>query len=231
MTAPDAYGGEVAQCAVHGEGPPLPVLLHDVLARRAAAHPAAPAFTVDGAGTLDYLGWHRGARRVAAGLAARGLRPGERVVLAFEDGDWLSFAVCFMGVLAAGGVAVPVRAPVPEAHLPATAARVEAAGLVTGGRSEAEAGAFGGWRASAGELTATTRGPAVAGAVGLTGADPAAVILTSGTTGAAKAVLSVHASLVEDWPDEGEDRTRSCPRRPTPCSRPSRSARTRRSRC
>ncbi|WP_344577294.1 AMP-binding protein [Nonomuraea roseoviolacea] len=181
------------------------MLLHDVLARRAAAHPAAPAFTVDGAGTLDYLGWHRGARRVAAGLAARGLRPGERVVLAFEDGDWLSFAVCFMGVLAAGGVAVPVRAPVPEAHLPATAARVEAAGLVTGGRSEAEAGAFGGWRASAGELTATTRGPAGAGAVELTGADPAAVTLTSGTTGAAKAVLSVHASLVEDWPDEGED--------------------------
>ncbi|MBN6051733.1 AMP-binding protein [Nonomuraea sp. RK-328] len=185
------------------------MLLHDVLARRAAAHPAAPAFTVDGLGTLDYLGWHLGARRVAAGLAARGLRPGERVVLAFEDGDWLSFAVCFVGVLAAGGVAVPVRAPIPEAHLLATAAQAEAAGLVTGG-GRVETGAFGGWRAGAGDLTATTRGADEAGAVevgavGLTGADPAAVILTSGTTGAAKAVLSIHASLVEDWPDEGED--------------------------
>ncbi|MET7463086.1 class I adenylate-forming enzyme family protein [Nonomuraea sp. NPDC005501] len=207
---------------------PSPVLLHDILARRAAVHPAAPAFTVDGVGTLDYLSWHSGARRVAAGLAAGGVRPGERVVLAFEDRDWLSFACCFMGVLAAGGVAVPVRAPVPEAQLPAIAARVDAAALVTGdgpgGHQSKEV--LGGRRLRAGELPASellagelaagglpAAGPAAprpaapgppanAGEAVRTGEDPAAVILTSGTTGAAKAVLSVHASLTDDWPPD-----------------------------
>ncbi|MDF2709281.1 MAG: AMP-dependent synthetase [Nonomuraea muscovyensis] len=184
------------------------VSLPDILARRAAGHPAAPAFTVDGAGTLDYLTWHRETGRIAAGLAARGLRPGERVVLAFEDGDWLTFASCFLGVMAAGGVAVPVRAPVPPSHLLSTAAGVDAAGLVTGGGPPVAG--FGGWQSGAGELTeagpaappgALTPAPVV---VPRGGADPAAVILTSGTTGAAKAVLSTHASLTDDWPG-GDD--------------------------
>ncbi|MFI7442707.1 class I adenylate-forming enzyme family protein [Nonomuraea indica] len=246
---------------------PPPVSLAGILARRAAGHPAAPAFTVDGVGTLDYLTWHREAGRVAAGLAARGLRPGERVVLALEDGDWLSFASCFLGVLAAGGVAVPVRAPVPPSHLLSTAARVTAAGLVTGGRVERgpvngggppRAG-FGGWQATANELLEATSppptpapplpgtsgpgtsgpgtsgpgtsgpgtsgpatvapatpGPAARGhvpsrpvtpepvVVSRDGADPAVVILTSGTTGAAKAVLSTHASLTDDWAETDE---------------------------
>ncbi|MFI6387223.1 AMP-binding protein [Nonomuraea sp. NPDC050540] len=177
----------------------MPGLLHDVLARRAAAHPAAPAFTVDGVGTLDYLSWHLGARRVAAGLAARGARPGERVVLAFEDGDWLRFATCFMGVLAAGGVAVPVRAPLPLPHLSATAARVGAAGLVAG--EEHQGAAFGGWVATAADLTATPPSPETARRAE---SDPAAVILTSGTTGAAKAVLSSHVSLTDDWPQDDD---------------------------
>ncbi|MFD9940452.1 AMP-binding protein [Nonomuraea sp. NPDC059023] len=177
----------------------MPGLLHDVLARRAAAHPAAPAFTVDGVGTLDYLSWHLGARRVAAGLSARGARPGERVVLAFEDGDWLRFVTCFMGVLAAGGVAVPVRAPVPPAHLSSTAARVGAAGLVAG--EEPQGVAFGGWVADAADLAATPPSPETAPRAET---DPAAVILTSGTTGAAKAVLSSHNSLTDDWPQDGD---------------------------
>ncbi|WP_223166725.1 AMP-binding protein [Nonomuraea sp. SYSU D8015] len=197
---------------MHGEGPLLPGLLHDVLARRAAAHPAAPAFTVDGVSTLDYLSWHEGARRAAAGLAARGVRPGARVVLAFEDDDWLSFVTCFMGVLAAGGVAVPVRAPVPAVHLLTMATRVEAAGLVLGGRQGGEIAfggrqggeiPFGGWLAHAGDLTAFTRAAAVP-EVKIAESDPAAVVLTSGTTGAAKAVLSTHASLTDDW-DDGDD--------------------------
>lgn len=180
----------------------MPGLLHDVLARRAAAHPGAPAFTVDGVSTLDYLSWHEGARRAAAGLAARGVRPGARVVLAFEDDDWLSFVTCFMGVLAAGGVAVPVRAPVPAVHLLTIATRVDAAGLVLGGRQGGEI-AFGGWLAHAGDLTAFAGADAVP-EVRIAESDPAAVILTSGTTGAAKAVLSTHASLTDDW-DDGDD--------------------------
>ncbi|MBB5076441.1 AMP-binding protein [Nonomuraea endophytica] len=181
----------------------MPGLLHDVLARRAAAHPAAPAFTVDGVGTLDYLSWHLGARRDAAGLAALGARPGQRVVLAFEDGDWLRFATCFMGVLAAGGVAVPVRAPVPRAHLLSTAAQVGAAGLVVGeAHPEADAMAFGGWLSTAAALTTAT--PPVSEAVRRAETDPAAVILTSGTTGAAKAVLSSHRSLTDDWEQDDD---------------------------
>ncbi|MFI9559219.1 AMP-binding protein [Nonomuraea endophytica] len=186
----------------------MPGLLHDVLARRAAAHPAAPAFTVDGVGTLDYLSWHLGARRVAAGLAALGARPGQRVVLAFEDGDWIRFATCFMGVLAAGGVAVPVRAPVPLTHLLSTAAQVGAAGLVLGeAHPEADATAFGGWLSTATDLTtATPLSPALLfpEAARRAETDPAAVILTSGTTGAAKAVLSSHLSLTEDWEQDDD---------------------------
>ncbi|MFG3438823.1 AMP-binding protein [Nonomuraea sp. NPDC047897] len=209
-----------------------PVSLAGILARRAARHPAAPAFTVDGVGTLDYLTWHRESGRVAAGLAARGLRPGERVLLAFEDGDWLAFASCLLGVLAAGGVAVPVRAPVPPSHLLATGAAVTSVGLVAGGPVTGEGPpvpGFDGWQARAGELTAapsappgpaptppapTPPAPTPPAPTPLltpepvteprSGADPAVVILTSGTTGTAKAVLSTHASLTEDWPG-GDD--------------------------
>lgn len=46
--------------------------------------------------------------RVAAALGALGVRRGDRVALSFDETDWDSFAVAYLGVLTAGGVAVPL---------------------------------------------------------------------------------------------------------------------------
>lgn len=60
-------------------------------------------------GALSYTEVHSEAGRMAAGLAARGVAPGERVALVLPTS--LDFARAFFGVLAAGAVAVPLPQP------------------------------------------------------------------------------------------------------------------------
>ncbi|HYH80311.1 MAG TPA: AMP-binding protein, partial [Longimicrobium sp.] len=79
--------------------------VHEVIARRAAAWPDAPA-VVDGARTLTYRALHAHADRLAARLRARGVGPETRVALFLERGAEL--AVALLAVLRAGGAYVPV---------------------------------------------------------------------------------------------------------------------------
>lgn len=82
---------------------------------------------VDGAGgaTLTYAELHEGVGRVAAGLAARGLRRGD--VFAIMMPNRWEFAVAYYGALTAGGVVTTLRPPATlgqaTAQLAATCAR------------------------------------------------------------------------------------------------------------
>jgi 1-acyl-sn-glycerol-3-phosphate acyltransferase len=58
---------------------------------------------------LTYGGLHNGAARVAAGLRAGGLAPGEAVILMLPSGS--DYFLAFFGVLMAGGIAVPIYPP------------------------------------------------------------------------------------------------------------------------
>ena len=84
-----------------------------LLAERAAAEPDRPALAIlDQAARigarLTFGEWDRRSRQLAEQLIQRGVRTGDRVGLVFTTTDWLDFAISFLGVLSAGGVAVPL---------------------------------------------------------------------------------------------------------------------------
>src|SRR5690349_17020667 len=81
---------------------------HALLAARADDEPERRALAVAGGGTLTFGQWRERAWRVANTLVEQGVRPGQRVALAFTEDEWDAFAVAYFGVLAAGAVAVPL---------------------------------------------------------------------------------------------------------------------------
>jgi acyl-CoA synthetase (AMP-forming)/AMP-acid ligase II len=155
----------------------VPSTLPGLLRHRARRHRSAPAFSVGGT-TRSYGEWYEHARSWYGALADRGLRPGDRVLLEFQDEDWHSFSAAFVAVLAFGGVAVPLRQPLPAGR------RDELARLlgVAGSLDTATTSAGDGWSSG-------RRRPSA----------PASIILTSGTTGTPRAVVCPHADLVPDW--------------------------------
>lgn len=88
----------------------MPFLLHHLLERSAAERPDALAI-VDRDRVLSYGDLKRGANSFATALAARGVRPGDRVGLHLAKS--LESVVAMFGILEAGGVYVPI-----DPHLP-----------------------------------------------------------------------------------------------------------------
>ena len=92
----------------------LPATLLDMLAEQVDNRPNSEAVVELGAGRLTYRQlWDRAAR-VAGGLRADGLTPGDRVAVRYPAGiDWV---LAFWGTVMAGGVAVAVntRSAQPE---------------------------------------------------------------------------------------------------------------------
>ena len=102
--------------------------LWSIVAEQAAASPEAPALT-DAERTLTYAELDRAAQRRAAGFAAAGLTPGQRVIL--QQNNHAEFAVSLLGLLRAGLVPVmtlPAHRISEIAHL---AAGAEAVAYVT----------------------------------------------------------------------------------------------------
>ena len=86
--------------------------LDEILIRRAAAEPRrVHAYIDDGAdsASVSYGALRDGAARIAAALAARGVRRGDRVAIMLPTG--LDFLQSFAGTLLAGAVAVPLYPP------------------------------------------------------------------------------------------------------------------------
>jgi acyl-CoA synthetase (AMP-forming)/AMP-acid ligase II len=155
----------------------LPATLLDMLAEQVDGRPDSEALvelTARGADRLTYRQlWDR-ASRVAGGLRAAGVRPGDRVAVRYPAGiDWV---LAFWGTVMAGGIvaAVNTRSAQPEIEfvLSDAGARVD---LAPG-------------------LPLPDAGPYVT--EGLGRADIAALFYTSGTTGHPKGVPTTHEAFV-----------------------------------
>ena len=182
-------------------------VLHDSLARAAAASPAKPAI-VDDAGTLAYGELYERALRFARVLQEGGLRQGERVVLYLDNTAGCATAI--FGTLLAGGVFVVVNPQTKAEKLAYVLADSEAAALIVEGRLEATAAEALRSVPPIRLLLGTgdrgsSRWPNVGDAVraaepnpvdpATTPQDLASLIYTSGTTGIPKGVMMTHGAL------------------------------------
>jgi len=152
----------------------LPATLLDMLAEQVDNRPNSEAVVELGADRLTYRQlWDR-ASRVAGGLRAAGVRPGDRVSVRYPAG--ISWVLGFWGIVMAGGIAVAVntRSAQPEVEfvLSDSGARVD---LAPG--------------------TPLPDGPPYV-AERLGRADTAALFYTSGTTGHPKGVPTTHEAFV-----------------------------------
>lgn len=170
-----------------------PSTVPELLAARAAAHPERDAAVVPGAGSLTYGAWRSRSNALARGLRARGIEPGDRVALFFDNASWIDYAVSYVGVLAARAVAVPLSvrsAPRELEHmLGHSGARLVLArpGARDGGvdRRTVEAG-------MSGDPLDDPPAPD----------DPADILYTSGTTGLPKGVASRHVNVAYGEPPD-----------------------------
>jgi long-chain acyl-CoA synthetase len=169
--------------------------LASVLAEPARRRPDATAL-VEGGTRLSYADLWREARAVAAALAARGTGPGDRVALLAPN--VADFVRCYYGIIAAGGVVVPV---------PTLLTGGEAAQVV--GDSGAGLLLYHGQFAAAGTAAAQAAGIPALDVAGLGEGTPpfgtfvtrqaedlAVIFYTSGTTGAPKGAMLTHLNLV-----------------------------------
>jgi long-chain acyl-CoA synthetase len=177
-----------------------------ILRESATARPGAPAIRYDGA-AITYADLDARSDAVAAALATRGIRPGDRVGLHLPN--IAEFPIAYYGILKAGAVVVPLnvllRAPEIAYQLADSGARL----LITWTPllEEAAKGA-----AEAGVTDCYAAGPPMAGLVRpfaeLTGpvagplpladrdaGDTAAIVYTSGTTGRPKGAELTHLQL------------------------------------
>ncbi|MFV2103639.1 AMP-binding protein [Micromonospora sp. LOL_024] len=172
------------------DAPRLAGTIVDALRWRRDHEPDAVALvSPDGAETTCRQ-WYDRALVAAYGLVARGVRPGDPVLLVADDRHWSDFAVSYVGVLLAGGVAVPV----PVALYPAIAATPQPLlGAVTVRHGELQV-PDGPWPVVA-DLDLAGHPEAPSPLPELHGSDPAEISFTAGTEGPPKAVLSSHDTL------------------------------------
>ncbi|MBV8462072.1 MAG: AMP-binding protein [Acidimicrobiales bacterium] len=163
----------------------------DVVAEAAAAHPEGEAWRDLGAGGVLTLGrWDADANRMARGLRAAGVGPGDRVVLGIGPEHPFPWLVTYVAVHRAGAAAVPVSTRLAAAELRAVEQHAEAALVVdTGGAGgdHAVGSGSGGRRAEWDTLLDDDPSPLPWPAPADRAVD---VMYTSGTTGTPKAVVA-----------------------------------------
>ncbi|MEV7404951.1 class I adenylate-forming enzyme family protein [Streptomyces sp. NPDC091267] len=162
-----------------------------LLAHRAAAHGDRTAL-VTGRERLDFASWQARSGAYACALRSAGLRPGDRVVLHHGTSRWTEFAVAFLAVLRAGGVAVPLSDRSAPAATEYVFADSRARFLLHGGPDLPAAVPSGTSVLTESDADGhPTRPDLPDPAPG----DLAQILYTSGTTGTPKAVGARHANL------------------------------------
>lgn len=165
----------------------------ELLRLRAEQEPDGVAMIVEGHGALTFAEWDHRSAALAAGLAARGVAPGDRVALHFGSRDWIDFAVAFFGVLKAGAVAVPMSDRLAPAELRYMAGHCAASAVLLGRDLAAPEGEH--WSATPAELEAGFDPETAPDMPRVRPGDLAQILYTSGTTGRPKGVGASHANL------------------------------------
>lgn len=161
----------------------------DLLTSRAATDPDHEALIVAGHGGLTLGEWDERSTAAAHGLA--GPLKGDRVALVFGARDWLDYAVSWMAVLKAGGVAVPLPDRLAAPELAYMIEDCGAAAVIHGpGAPELPSGPE---PIPFAELERRPR--AAAPLPELDHLSLAQILYTSGTTGRPKGVAATHANL------------------------------------
>ncbi|MFC4123095.1 class I adenylate-forming enzyme family protein [Nonomuraea zeae] len=164
--------------------------LPDLLSHRAGEQPERPALVVAGVGEISFGEWDRRANAIAHGLLDRGLPPGERVGLLFDERDWIDFAIAWCAVMRAGCVSVPLSDRLAPAEVRHALTDCSVAAVLHGAGTEPPGA--GRWRATPAELDSGDDSPVRRG---VAPGKLAQIIYTSGTTGRAKGVGATHANL------------------------------------
>ncbi|MFN3615779.1 MAG: malonate--CoA ligase [Rubrimonas sp.] len=174
-------------------------------ARLRGAAPADALFaTCAGRPDLSYGALFEGAERIAAGLAALGVRPGDRVAAQVEKS--IEAIQLYLGTVLAGGVFLPLNTGYTPAEIEYFVTDAEPAVFVCDPRAEA---ALAPLAARAGAKTLTlgadgagslmdARREAGFEAVARGPDDLAAVLYTSGTTGRSKGAMLSHDNLASN---------------------------------
>ena len=191
----------------------MALIVPDLLRQRAAEDPSTIALVVDTAdragqprpspAELTYGQWDGRSNALATGLLPR-VEAGDRVILLFDNANWIDYAVSYLGVLKAGGVAVPVGTRFATSEIGDIAKHCDARGIIRAGSIDGVP--IPGWSTTAAELEHGCRDAPFQRSI--LASDLAEILYTSGTTGVPKGVAVSHASvLFHDPPPEPDDVT------------------------
>jgi acyl-CoA synthetase (AMP-forming)/AMP-acid ligase II len=161
--------------------------LGDLLEAVASDYPDHEAY-VFGDTRFTFAQWYTRALELAGGLAKRGVRAGDVVVLTLPTS--IDFAVSYVAVQLLGAVASGVNTRLGANEVAGILARSGAAAIIEGDADPRVPATFGGLRVRVGDLAGSaplkSRPPVAAD-------DPAVIVWTSGTTGAPKGAWFDHA--------------------------------------
>lgn len=166
-------------------------LIPDLVAQVAAERGGDIAFRVDNGASITLEDWHTRANAFARGLLDRGVRPGERVLLRFDNARFTDYVVAWLGTHRAGAVSVPISSRFSRSELAHVIINSEPVGLV--GPSDLLLPDLDLWVSDSSQV-GTGRSCDDPG-VPIAREDLADILYTSGTTGLPKGVATSHANL------------------------------------
>ena len=140
-------------------------------------------------GRLTFRTWDQRSDEAAHGLAALGVKQGDRILLPVAT-DWISYAVAYAAIAKSGATAVPVLTSHGAEHVRWAQASAAAVGVV----SDQPIAGCGGWARSLAELESGVKAPLN---VTIRDHDDAQIIFTSGTTGRPKGVVATHENILQ----------------------------------